>query len=58
MLGGETMSGGVEFSKYRKSMMKAAKDLKYGPDVVEKIANAKTDTEITTIMTKARKSQK
>ena len=51
------MSGRVEFNKYRKQMMKAAKDLRYGQDTVDKIGNAKNDSEITRIMTAARTKQ-
>ena len=51
------MSGGVEFGKYRRQMMKAAKDLRYGQDTIDKIHDAKTENEISIIMTNARKAQ-
>lgn len=51
------MGGGIEFAKYKRQMVKAAEDLRYGPEVVKHIKNAKTDREITRIMTAARKSQ-
>lgn len=43
--------------KYRRDAMEAAKDLRYGPEVVERIKNAKTDREIERIMITARHEQ-
>ena len=40
---------------YRKNAIRAAKDLKYGEDVVKRIEQAKTDSEIQRIMTSARR---
>lgn len=41
-------------SDYRKQAIKAAEDLYYGRDVIRKIRKAKTDNEISGIMTEAR----
>lgn len=39
---------------YRNDAIKAARDLRYGQDVIDKIKAAKTDAEIDRIMRKAR----
>lgn len=51
------MSGGVEFTHYRRQMIRAAEELRYGPEVVKKVKNAKTSNEISRIMATARKEQ-
>lgn len=51
------MGGGVEFAKYKRQMVKAAEDLCHGPDVVKQVKNAKSDLEISRIMSTARKQQ-
>lgn len=47
--------GVLKGTTYKTQAMKAAKDLHYGPDVIEQIENAKNDREITRIMKTARK---
>lgn len=42
--------------KYKKEAIKAAKELYYGEDVIEKIKEAKTENQIRNIMEEARKS--
>ena len=42
---------------YRDNAIKAAKDLKYGKDVIERIKTAKTEAEIERIMINARKEK-
>lgn len=49
---------GPAFSSYKRFAAKAAKDLKYGKNVINNILNAKTDAEITRILVSARHSQK
>ena len=41
-------------SQYKRQAIKAAKDLKYGDEVVEKLKKAKTEGEIDRIMKAAR----
>ena len=45
----------MTFGKYRKQMMKAAIELGYGLDVVNRVENASSDSEITDIMNRARR---
>lgn len=48
----------TEKASYRKDALTAAKDLRYGPEVISEILNAKTDAEIERIMNTARKSSR
>lgn len=43
---------------YKQNALKAAKDLRYGPEVISEIQNAKTDVEIEHIMNTARYSSR
>jgi len=45
-------------SDYKKQALRAAKDFRYGSDVIEKIKRAKSDNEISRIMTTARQGLK
>lgn len=42
---------------YKKDAIRAAKDFGYGPEVIEKIQNAKSEFEISRIMAAARKEK-
>lgn len=44
-------------TSYRDDALAAAKDLLYGPDIIDRIKYAKTDAEIERIMIEARKSR-
>ena len=44
------------FTQYKKESLKAAKDLGYSDEVIEKIENAKNDSQISTIMYVAAKN--
>lgn len=46
-----------EFKTYRKDAIRAAKDLRYGDDVVNKIKSAATEAEIQRVMVTARHKQ-
>lgn len=48
------MNVGLEFWQYKNKMIRAAKDLLYSDDVIERIKNAETDKEISNIMRNAR----
>ncbi len=43
---------------YKQTALNAAKDLCYGPEVMQAIIDAKTNTEIERIMINARRNQK
>lgn len=44
-------------TSYRKDAIKAARDLRYGDEVIEKLKAAESDSEITRIMKDARKKR-
>lgn len=45
------------FEKYKKDSIRAAKDLRYGKTVVDKLKAAKTEAEVTNILKTARLSK-
>ena len=45
------------FEKYKKDSIKAAKDLRYGKKVVDKLEAAKTEAEVTNILKTAKKNK-
>lgn len=47
-----------ETYNYKRSALRTAKDLLYGAEVLEALAKATTETEISRIMTNARKESK
>ena len=46
----------AEFREYKRKALKAARELCYGDEVIKRIKNAKTDVEISRIMTSARRA--
>lgn len=45
------------FNQYRRRAIKAARDLRYGDDVVNDIKNADTESEIISILADARRNK-
>lgn len=45
------------FEKYKKDSIRAAKDLRYGKEVIDKLESAKTEAEVTNILKTARLSK-
>lgn len=48
------MDVGIDFNQYKRKMANAAKELGYNENVIRSIKNAKTDSEISSIMRNAR----
>lgn len=46
------------FKAYKKKIIKTAKELKYGDDVIKKLNNADGVNQLSTIMSNARKNNK
>lgn len=45
------------FKEFRRKSVRTAKDLQYGPDVIEQLSEATSVHQITRIMTNARKNK-
>ena len=50
-----TYSTVYDLNEYKREIIKTAKELLYGPEVIEKIKAANSQTEITNIMADARR---